>query len=136
MVKASALPFSLRFFGTRHEYPQVPSQPKGITPSATFSPLARVMITRLVSCVPSALILHPSQRPLNLSCSFPVFPEPAVVGRAGRKSALDERNRPEASRLGQSNLIPVPTDEVVWILAFRFCLSPLYSQDTKKEASA
>ena len=44
-LKVSSFPSNLRSFGTRHEYPQVPSQPKGITPSATFSPLRRVMIT-------------------------------------------------------------------------------------------
>ena len=30
MVNVSLLPASFRSFGTRHEYPQVPSQPKGI----------------------------------------------------------------------------------------------------------
>ena len=36
MVNVSLLPASFISFGTRHEYPQVPSQPKGITPSETF----------------------------------------------------------------------------------------------------
>ena len=41
----SVLPASFRSFGTRHEYPQVPSQPKGIGPSATFLPAALLIVT-------------------------------------------------------------------------------------------
>jgi hypothetical protein len=45
MVNVSVLPANFRSFGTRHEYPQVPPQPKGITPSAMFLPAAFVMVT-------------------------------------------------------------------------------------------
>ena len=44
-VKVSLSPASLRSLGTRHEYPQVPPQPKGIVPSATFFPEESVMTT-------------------------------------------------------------------------------------------
>ena len=44
-VKVSSLPESFRSVGTRHEYPQVPPQPKGIVPSATFFPAESVMTT-------------------------------------------------------------------------------------------
>ncbi len=44
-VNVSLLPASFRSFGTRHEYPQVPSQPKGIGPSATFLPAESVIVT-------------------------------------------------------------------------------------------
>ena len=44
-VKVSSSPESFRSFGTRHEYPQVPPQPKGILPSATFFPEESVMTT-------------------------------------------------------------------------------------------
>ena len=44
-VKVSLSPESFRSLGTRHEYPQVPPQPKGIVPSATFFPEASVMTT-------------------------------------------------------------------------------------------
>ena len=44
-VKVSSLPESFRSFGTRHEYPQVPPQPKGIVPSTTFFPEELVMTT-------------------------------------------------------------------------------------------
>jgi hypothetical protein len=46
-VKVSVLPAGFRSFGTRHEYPQVPSQPKGIGPSATVLPVESVMVTRV-----------------------------------------------------------------------------------------
>ena len=45
MVNVSLLPASFKSFGTRHEYPQVPSQPKGIAPSATFLPAESVIVT-------------------------------------------------------------------------------------------
>ena len=45
IVNNSLLPASFRSFGTRHEYPQVPSQPKGMIPSATFLPDESVMVT-------------------------------------------------------------------------------------------
>jgi hypothetical protein len=45
IVKLSFEPWSSMFSGTCHTYPQVPSQPKGMTPSATLWPSARVMST-------------------------------------------------------------------------------------------
>ena len=45
IVNNSLLPASFRSFGTRHEYPQVPSQPKGILPSETVLPEASVIVT-------------------------------------------------------------------------------------------
>ena len=45
IVNVSLLPASFRSFGTRHEYPQVPSQPKGILPSETFLPEESVIVT-------------------------------------------------------------------------------------------
>ena len=59
MVNVSLLPASFRSFGTRHEYPQVPSQPKGIVPSATVLPAESVIVTtgsseRRRSTVPSS----------------------------------------------------------------------------------
>jgi hypothetical protein len=44
-VNVSDLPASLNSFGTRHEYPQAPSQPKGIGPSATFLPDESATVT-------------------------------------------------------------------------------------------
>jgi hypothetical protein len=44
-VKVSVLPVNFRSFGTRHEYPQVPSQPKGIGPSAIVLPAESAMVT-------------------------------------------------------------------------------------------
>ena len=44
-VNVSDLPDSFKSFGTRHEYPQVPSQPKGIVPSATFLPDESATVT-------------------------------------------------------------------------------------------
>jgi hypothetical protein len=44
-VNVSAPPDSFKSFGTRHEYPQVPSQPNGMTPSATFLPDEFVTVT-------------------------------------------------------------------------------------------
>ena len=44
-VNSSSSPLIFRSFGTRHVYPQVPAQPKGMTPSATISPSARVITT-------------------------------------------------------------------------------------------
>jgi hypothetical protein len=43
--KVSLSPESFRSCGTRHEYPQVPPQPKGILPPATFLPVESVMLT-------------------------------------------------------------------------------------------
>jgi len=45
MVNVSSSAFSFRSSGTRHEYPQVPPQPKGIGPSATHSPDEFVILT-------------------------------------------------------------------------------------------
>jgi len=45
MVKRSRPPLRSRSLGTRHEYPQVPPQPKGMVPSATRLPAAFVMTT-------------------------------------------------------------------------------------------
>ena len=44
-VKVSSSPDSFRSLGTRHKYPHVPAQPKGIIPSATFFPEESVMTT-------------------------------------------------------------------------------------------
>jgi hypothetical protein len=44
-ANVSSSPESFRSLGTRHEYPQVPPQPKGIVPSATFFPEESVMTT-------------------------------------------------------------------------------------------
>lgn len=44
-VKVSLGPLSLISAGTRHAYPQVSSQPKGMLPSANFRPSALVMST-------------------------------------------------------------------------------------------
>ena len=44
-VNVSDLPASLKSFGTRHEYPQVPSHPKGILPLATSLPEELVIVT-------------------------------------------------------------------------------------------
>jgi len=51
MVNVSSSPLSLRSLGTRHEYPQVLSQPKGIEPSAMVLPLARLMATFGSNCL-------------------------------------------------------------------------------------
>jgi hypothetical protein len=45
IVKVSVLPANFRSFGTRHEYPQVPSQPKGIGPSETVLPDESEIVT-------------------------------------------------------------------------------------------
>jgi hypothetical protein len=45
IVNVSVLPVNFKSFGTRHEYPQVPSQPNGMVPSATFLPAESVMVT-------------------------------------------------------------------------------------------
>jgi hypothetical protein len=44
-VKVSLPLGNFRSLGTRHEYPQVPPQPKGIVPSATLFPEESVMTT-------------------------------------------------------------------------------------------
>jgi hypothetical protein len=44
-LNVSVPPDSFKSFGTRHEYPQVPSQPKGMTPSAIFLPDEFVTVT-------------------------------------------------------------------------------------------
>lgn len=45
MMNVSSLPLIFKSFGTSHEYPQEPSHPKGIAPSATASPSDLVMTT-------------------------------------------------------------------------------------------
>ena len=69
-VNVSVSPANFKSFGTRHEYPQVPSQPKGIGPSETFLPDESVIVTegsrdlcqqrsfvscRYPDCIPSCL---------------------------------------------------------------------------------
>ena len=45
MVNVSLAPETFRFSGTRHEYPQVPSHPKGIFPEDTSLPEESVIVT-------------------------------------------------------------------------------------------
>ena len=45
IVSNSLVPAGIRSFGTRHEYPQVPSQPKGILPSETVLPEESLIVT-------------------------------------------------------------------------------------------